>query len=124
MMNLIIDEIVQSYNEYIIALNNEIPKLIQVLRVENNKVKINKEILDLFEGVEWIIKVNLNLRDLDFENNIDIERINKILKEIAQAYEFKDFNLCADILEYEFLEEIYKFKTYKVLNINEDKPNE
>jgi len=122
-MSLVIDEIIQDYNEYITTLNNEVPKLIRSIRSASDVSKINAEVVDLFEGMAWIINVNDSLKELNFNNSIDVKKINETLKEIAKAIEFNDYNLCADILEYELLEEIYKLQIYE-MTANEDDLNE
>lgn len=122
-MSLVIDEIIQDYNGYITTLNNEVPKLIRSIRSASDVSKINAEVVDLFEGMAWIINVNDSLKELNFTNSIDVKKINETLKEIAKAIEFNDYNLCADILEYELLEEIYKLQIYE-MTANEDDLNE
>ncbi|WP_020189192.1 hypothetical protein [Kurthia sp. Dielmo] len=122
-MSLVIDEIIQDYNGYITTLNNEVPKLIRSIRSASDVSKINAEVVDLFEGMAWIINVNDSLKELNFNNSIDVKKINETLKEIAKAIEFNDYNLCADILEYELLEEIYKLQIYE-MTANEDDLNE
>lgn len=108
------DEVVLSYNKYIGVLKSYIPIMIQNLRIVKEESIVIKDIIDLFEGIEWIVNVNIKLNEIYYQNTIDIQKINDILKDLTQAYEFKDYNLCADILEYEFLEEVHNFKNYKI----------
>ncbi|MFJ8261830.1 hypothetical protein ACIQ4I_07665 [Rummeliibacillus sp. NPDC094406] len=113
-MESIIFETMQSYNEYLEKLKVNILPLAEKFRGESVTEALN-EVPFLFEGIEWIATINKKLNDLNYRNELDINHLNTILNELERAFENKDYNLCADILEYEILSTVNKLKVYELI---------
>lgn len=86
--------------QYIQKVNNSIQSVIDDVRINNNL----NNLVDLLEGLTYCFKgINLmNIESID----IYIEELKQNIVEILDGVENQDFNLIADILEYEIIERI------------------
>jgi hypothetical protein len=57
--------------------------------------------LDLIEGLDWLVKAIEGTKDLQGEHAIDISIINPIFSQLIEAYENLDYVFISDLLEYE-----------------------
>ncbi|WP_142414614.1 hypothetical protein [Hathewaya massiliensis] len=65
-------------------------------------------IIDFAEGTEWLSQVLVLTKDMH-EKDLNIGRLNDLLKEVVEAIENEDYILVGDLFKYEiyeFLEEI------------------
>ncbi|MGD6894412.1 hypothetical protein [Bacillus infantis] len=91
-------------------LKDYIPKLTAGIEMEVDLLIQNKETLafDLFqniaEGLEWTIRSISGLENLGYINDLKIDEMNKVLREVEGSFQKKDFVLLADLLEYEVAE--------------------
>lgn len=72
---------------------------------EKNFVKASKDINDLVEGIDWIIKVNNYARVKNIPFPINIKRVLEIWKDFNEYLNVEEYENAADLLEYEFIEE-------------------
>ncbi|AMA62934.1 hypothetical protein SFB93_00140 [Kurthia gibsonii] len=112
-MEQIVFETMVNYNEYIERIKLNINPLIESLREEKPEEQLN-EVANLIEGLEWLVTVNQKLSELNYENKIDVFSLNQQLQEVVVAIENQDYNLCADILEYDILETIQTYQPYNL----------
>lgn len=112
-MDEIVIETMKDYNNYLDNLKIYILPLAENFR-DGKLNKAIKEVSLLFEGIEWIMTINMKLRELNYINKLDSTRLNNLLNELADAFENKDYNLCADILEYEILTVVNELEAFKL----------
>jgi len=110
-----VNEVIESYNEYIIKIPNGAIYIANSLRED----KMNEALLtikDFSEGVIWLSDAG-NLLD---KNNVDvslsIEKIHDFLNEINEGLEKQDFLLVADLFEYEIAPFFQELKLIEGLN--------
>jgi hypothetical protein len=63
--------------------------------------KATTMMLDLIEGLDWLVKAIEGTKDLQGEHAIDISIINPIFSQLIEAYENLDYVFISDLLEYE-----------------------
>lgn len=72
---------------------------------EKNFLEASKDINDLVEGIDWIIKVNNYTRVKNIAFPINIKRVLEIWKDFNEYLNDEEYENAADLLEYEFIEE-------------------
>lgn len=102
----------ESFNDYIVRVSQYIPTVIEQLKEENEMIL--PEILNFVEGVEWIIEVNEKLGSLGYTNSIPKEDLIRLLNEVVDSIEIKDYSTAADIFEYEIVEIIKNINKYSM----------
>lgn len=99
-MNSVINDVTNSYNEYIVNIPNYCQIIADLLRTNQEKEAL-KLILQFSEGVDWLIEVNVLLSRNGIDFTLEIEKIREFLTEINNGLEMQDFILVADMFEYE-----------------------
>ena len=105
------EEIFQQIKEYIQNISSYIKNIIDEIREYNDIDNLT----DILDGLAYCFR-GLNLtKDL---HNIEIDEDNfkEKVEEILEATENQDYNLIADIVEYELLEIIEELNT-KLINV-------
>lgn len=92
------DDVLLEIKEYINNANNLIEDLIEDIR-KNNYLE---DLVDLLEGLTYCIFGLKAIKQDEIE--VSIENLQRNLTEITEGIENRDFNLIADIVEYEMLE--------------------
>ncbi|WP_250278530.1 hypothetical protein [[Clostridium] colinum] len=91
------EEIIPNIKEYINKVNNEIENIINEIRNNNNI----DNLLNMLEGISYCIKGLVIIND---SFSIIEDNLKSQLEEILEGVENGDFNLVADIVEYEIVE--------------------
>lgn len=112
-METIVQETIQSYNDYLKTLNEGIFPLAEQFRDGQIDGALST-VVHLVEGLEWMVSVNKKLSELNITNEIDANKINEIMSSVADAIALKDYYLSADLLEYELLEIVKMLKPYNI----------
>ena len=99
-INQLVEDVLNSFNEYVSKVPNGISQIIKNLRNGNTDVAMEL-ILQLIEGIQWLNEVNLLLEQNDSPIKMDKDILNKFLVEINEGLELNDINLVSDVLEYE-----------------------
>jgi len=99
-MEEIIKESMESYNNYIDKLGPGTEFIINQIHNENYQ-EAKQNLINLLEGLLWLVEVNNKLSKLNYVNLLDIYKMNSLSEDLIEAMGKNDFNLCADILEYE-----------------------
>ncbi len=110
-------EALKTADDYLDNLKNGINKVIDLLE-EDNENKACSYIIDIAEGIDWIIQV-INLTSDVQKEKIDLSNMNENLNEIVEALENEDYNLLGDLFRYEIspiLDRIHKQIKVCVLN--------
>lgn len=110
-------EALKTADDYLDKLKNGINKVIDLLE-EDNENKACSYIIDIAEGIDWIIQV-INLTSDVQKEKIDLSNMNENLNEIVEALENEDYNLLGDLFRYEIspiLDRIHKQIKVCVLN--------
>lgn len=110
-MEKIVMETVSSYNEYLNKLPYGIENIANNITLENYSAA-TEGLINLLEGLIWIIEINDKLEGLNYSAYIDKDKIKKLVNEILNALQIEDYNLCADILNYELLKLVYGIEKY------------
>ena len=95
-----INEVVESYNEYI---KNIAPGSLQIaehLRKDEIQEAFQM-ILQFSEGMSWLVQANDLLNQNDVKVTLEVEQIHEFLNEINSGLEIQDYVLVADMFEYE-----------------------
>ena len=101
MDNIILD-VIESYNEYLKKLKNSIPDFINLLKestISDSKLLI----IDLMEGLIWMKDVNIKLNSLINSSTEDINDMNMLIEELANATELGDINHSIEVINYEII---------------------
>ncbi|WP_409368011.1 hypothetical protein [Lysinibacillus sp. 38-6] len=99
-MEEVIKESMESYNSYIDKLGPGTDIIIN--QIYNEEYQVAKQnLIDLLEGLMWLVEVNDKLNQLNYVNSLDTYKMNRLSEEIIEAMGKNDYNLCADILQYE-----------------------
>ncbi|MCT6925674.1 hypothetical protein [Metasolibacillus sp.] len=107
-MNNIINETIESYNQYMEKIPVGALYIAECLRTD----KISEALSDITafsEGVLWLIDVKILLARSHINAQLEIEKIQEFLSEINMGLEINDYVLVADMFEYEiapFFEEL------------------
>lgn len=92
-------EIITSYNDYIVKIEKGCIYIANELRQGNKKAM--KNIIDFSEGLEWLILTSRELRKENVETNLDESYLIDQLQELNYAIQQDDLFLVADLFEYE-----------------------
>jgi hypothetical protein len=114
----IINEVIESFNEYIQQIENGGERIAEILRQEQYDSALEL-INQLAEGLIWMADVASKLTEQGISVELSIESITEFLTEINEGLEIKDFVLVADIFEYEldpFIKKLQPIKYIKVGN--------
>lgn len=101
------NELIQSNISF---LKDYIPKLIAGIENEVDLLIQNNETLafDLFqniiEGLGWTIRSISNIENLGYIKGLKLDEMNRVLHEVEQSFQRKDFVLLGDLLQYEIAE--------------------
>lgn len=96
-------ETIESYNAYLSNLPSGCLLIAENLREDQIQEALNN-IKNFSEGVIWLIDVSELLKKNDVVVNMSVERVHEFLNEINDAIEIQDYNLVADLFEYELVE--------------------
>ncbi|MED4888215.1 hypothetical protein MKY88_03435 [Lysinibacillus sp. FSL R7-0073] len=112
-MQEVIQESMESYNEYI---RNVIPGTVSIankLRMDEAKEALSM-ISDFTEGVIWMSDINEKLKGLGYSVELNINDIQEYLEEINEGLQNQDFILVADMFEYEISTFFEQLELYEV----------
>lgn len=107
-MEQLINETVESYNEYLGNLPKGCTAISDKIRQNNMSDALN-EILNFSQGISWLTEVGVMLRLQNIDVQLDVSPIQEFLSEINDALAIQDYTLVADLFEYElapFFEEV------------------
>lgn len=102
--------------EYIDSLKGGINLAVENFQNNNRKEAIDV-VIQLAEGLEWLISVLTLTKDVQKEQ-IDINNILENINNINEAFENEDYILISDILEYEVLPVLEEYKKSISVSIN------
>ena len=102
-MNATLQEVMESYNEYIGKIPNGCMVIAGLLRQDQTQPAL-ESISNFADGTMWLIETADLLQKNDVKVPLDTHKINSFLDEIVQAIEIQDYYLVADLFEYELLE--------------------
>lgn len=115
-MNNLIVETIESYNNYLARLPEGCLQIANKLREEQLQIALN-EISNFSEGVSWLLEVGTLLIQNDVAVKIDINRIQHFFVEINDALQIEDYNLVADLFEYEIADFFKNVNNIKASNL-------
>ena len=95
-----LEEIIESYNEYVKQLGTGTINLANLFRQKNNKDGL-MGVTSFSEGMEWLIAINKHFLMNEIVTNFDELKIIGFLEEINEALLVEDYFLVADLFEYE-----------------------
>lgn len=113
-MTDLIVETIESYNEYLGKLPDGCLLIAENLREGQVQVALNN-IKDFSEGLVWLVDAGGLLKNNDIEVTLSVERVHEFLNEINNALEIQDYNLVADLFEYELVE-FFKESEWIIIN--------
>ncbi|EKQ51132.1 MULTISPECIES: hypothetical protein [unclassified Clostridium] len=102
-------EVLRTTDEYLDKLKKGIEDAVNLIQ-EGNEIEGIKNIIPVFEGIEYISQA-INLTREVQEEEIELEDLNAQLREMIEAFENEDYILLGDLLNYELLpilEEIHE----------------
>lgn len=102
-MSDLIVETIESYNDYLSKLPAGCLVIAEKLRGGQVQVALN-HIKDFSEGLVWLVDAGNLLKENDIDVVLSVERVHEFLNEINDALEIQDYNLVADLFEYELVE--------------------
>lgn len=95
-----INEVVESYNQYILNIAPGSLQIAQYLR-EDNIQQALQMILQFSDGMGWIVQATDLLQQNGVKTVLEIDQIHEFLNEINSGLEIQDYVLVADMFEYE-----------------------
>lgn len=95
-------EIITTFNTYISKLERGCIYIAHEMRNENKEIL--QEIANFAEGIEWLIIMSRELKNVEIMPFLEEEKLVNYLKEITEAIQREDFYLVADLFEYEIAE--------------------
>ncbi|MGE7944141.1 hypothetical protein ACQKNB_18860 [Lysinibacillus xylanilyticus] len=101
-MNDILNETIISFNEYIGKLPEGCMLIANDLR-DDRIAEALSHICDFSEGASWIVEASRLLKENNVSITFDMEKIIEYLAEINDGLSIGDYNLVADIFEYEIV---------------------
>lgn len=101
-MEQLLNEAVESYNAYLVKLPEGCEAITQLLREEKIEYGLNN-IANFAEGVMWMMEVTELLKKNNIDVQFNVEQAQHFLLEINEAMEVQDYNLLADLFEYELI---------------------
>lgn len=99
-MEQLINDVKESYNQYIYKIPSGSIQIAELLR-EENIVEAGEIIKQFSEGVSWLIEATRLLNINGVSVSFDSLKIKDFLNEINEGLEIQDFNFVADLFEYE-----------------------
>lgn len=118
MANNIINESLNSLNEYLDKLIPGIENIVDYFSKDNEGEAL-KLLIEAIEGINWCLEVVILTKPTLEKYNIEIneKNIRKILLEFEQALQNEDFVYVSDLLEYELID-IFKYWKKEISNIS------
>lgn len=95
-------EVLGTALEYIERVLPGVEEIIECFQT-GREDKATSMMIELIEGMQWLIQAIDGTTDLQGEHSIDTSQINSILNQLVEAYENMDYVLLSDLLEYELL---------------------
>lgn len=99
-MDNILVETIESYNNYLSILPSGSLKIAELLR-ENSIVESLNNIQNFTDGVLWLADAGKLFSKNNIQVDLNVEKIHSYLNEINEGLTLQDFNLVADLFEYE-----------------------
>lgn len=99
-MDNILIETIESYNDYLSKLPSGSLKIAELLR-ENSIVESLSNIKNFTEGVIWLVDAGELFKKNNLQVDLNVEQIHSYLNEINDGLTIQDYNLVADLFEYE-----------------------
>lgn len=95
-----LQEVKQSYYEYVVNVNKGALFIAEALRNGDN-VGALQSIADFSEGIEWLLNIENFMMTHSYTINSTINEAKAFFQEINDCLEFQDFTNLADLFEYE-----------------------
>lgn len=102
-MTDLIVETIESYNDYLVKLPAGCILIAEKLRDGQVSVALT-QIKNFSEGLVWLVDAGSLLKENDIDVVLSIEHVHEFLNEINGALEMQDYNLVADLFEYELVD--------------------
>lgn len=102
-MEHVLHETLNSYNEYLKKLPEGCLKIAELFRQYQVQNALDN-VSNFAEGAIWLLETANLLKQNDVNIVINLEQVDAFLDEIVQAIEVQDYNLVADLFEYEIVE--------------------
>lgn len=99
-MTEILNETIQSFNEYLPRVSTGSQEIAENLRSDQLAPAL-KMILEFSEGMSWLVEASELFKANDVDVTVQIEKIQEFLEEINTGLEMQDYVLVADMFEYE-----------------------
>lgn len=99
-MGNILNETIVSFNEYIERVPNGCMTIVNILR-DDRIAEALTHIRDFSEGASWLMEASELLKKNNVSIQLDMTKIIDYLTEINEGLLIGDYNLVADIFEYE-----------------------
>ena len=100
MDDMLVTDIKNTYYEYVNKVSDGCMMIAQNLRLQQYEQAFN-DIVNLAEGLQWLISVEEVLKQNNFQINSRISEANEFMNEVNDALEQQDYVLLADLFEYE-----------------------
>ncbi|MCZ0702112.1 hypothetical protein J2T56_001554 [Natronobacillus azotifigens] len=102
---VVLKEMKDTTLDYVIQIEKNLPSVIDRLYTSEENMNLTDVLHDLIEGIEYLLNVAINLNfDKLLENHVDM------LKELMETLELHDTTDCADLLKYEWLPWMERYK--------------
>lgn len=101
-LNDLIVETVESYNAYLSKLPAGCKQIAEQFRIDQIQEALN-EIKNFTEGIIWMADASGLLKANEVSVDFKLEKIQDFLIEINDALAIQDYNLVADLFEYELV---------------------
>lgn len=95
-------EVLSTASEYIEKVLVGIQQITEYFQ-SGREDRATNMMLDLIEGIKWLVKAIDGTKDMHGDHFIDISAINDVLNQLVEGYENMDYVLISDLLEYELL---------------------
>ncbi|MEE1131344.1 MAG: hypothetical protein UHX00_06975 [Caryophanon sp.] len=102
-LNNLILETVESYNTYLIKLPKGCQQIAEMFRIDQIQEAL-KEIKNFTEGIIWMTDASSLLKANDVSIDFKLEEMQDFFNEINDALTIQDYNLVADLFEYELVD--------------------
>ncbi|MGE7022747.1 hypothetical protein [Solibacillus cecembensis] len=99
-MEDILNETILSFNDYIERVPNGCMTIVNILR-DDRIAEALTYIRDFSEGASWLMEASELLKKNNVSIQLDMTKIIEYLMEINEGLSIEDYNLVADIFEYE-----------------------
>lgn len=101
-------EFLQTICEYIDKLIKGLLDVSQLIH-EGSEMEASKNMINVFEGIDYIIKAVTLIDEMQEAKN-HIEELNEQLSAIIEAFENEDYVLIGDLFEYELVPVVQNLK--------------